>query len=70
MAAETEPAGQGDLEFEHISQAHRDADGVPRWVTVRWLGAWQAGGFDGLKPARRRDADTHRTDPVGRSSGW
>jgi putative transposase len=61
-------ADRGLLLSEIAGQAYRDADGRPRRVTVRtlyrWLAAWQAGGFEGLKPARRRDAGTHRADPA------
>jgi len=51
---------------EIAAQPHRDADGRPRRYTVRtlyrWLRAWREHGFEGLKPARRRDAGSYKTD--------
>lgn len=61
------PADRGLLLSEIAGQTYRDADGRPRRVTrrtlYRWLAAWNEHGFEGLKPARRRDAGTHQTDP-------
>lgn len=60
------PAERGLLVSEIAAAAHRDADGRPRRYTTRtlyrWLRAWHAYGFEGLKPARRRDAGTYKTD--------
>jgi putative transposase len=60
------PAERGLLLSEIAGQVHRDADGRPRRYTTRtlyrWVAAWRAHGFDGLKPARRRDAGAHRID--------
>ncbi|MGH3951088.1 MAG: DDE-type integrase/transposase/recombinase [Pseudonocardiaceae bacterium] len=59
------PSQRGLMLSELATQVHRDVDGRPRRYTVRtlyrWLAAWRERGFDGLKPARRRDAGTHRT---------
>jgi len=61
-------AERGLLVAELAARVHRDAHGKARRYTqrtlYRWLAAWRAGGFDGLKPPRRRDAGTHRCDPV------
>ncbi len=60
------PAERGRLVSEAACRVHRDADGRQMRVTTRtiyrWLAAWRTGGFDGLKPARRRDAGVPRTD--------
>ncbi len=60
-------AERGRLVSELARRVHRDADGIQMRVTTRtiyrWLAAWRAGGFDGLKPARRRDAGVPRTGP-------
>jgi putative transposase len=60
-------AERGLLLSEIAAGVHRDADARARRYTTRtlyrWLAAWRAGGFEGLKPARRRDAGSHRTDP-------
>jgi putative transposase len=60
------PADRGLLLSQIAAQPHRDVDGrmcrySPRTL-YRWLAAWQTHGFDGLKPARRRDAGSHRVD--------
>lgn len=59
-------AERGRLVSELARRVHRDADGSQVRVTTRtiyrWLAAWRAGGFEALKPARRRDAGTPRTD--------
>lgn len=61
------PAVRGRLVSELARRVHRDVDGAQMRVTTRtiyrWLAAWRAGGFEALKPARRRDAGTPRTDP-------
>jgi putative transposase len=61
-----EPAERGRLVSELACRVHRDADGRQMRVTTRtiyrWLEAWRTGGFDALKPARRRDAGVLRTD--------
>ena len=61
------PAERGRLVSEAARQVHRDADGVQVRITsrtiYRWIKAWRAGGFDALKPRRRRDAGVPRTDP-------
>jgi putative transposase len=61
------PAERGRLVSELARRVHRDADGTQIRVTTRtiyrWLAAWRAGGFEALKPARRRDAGVPRTDP-------
>jgi putative transposase len=61
------PAERGRLVSEAARRVHRDADGRQVRVTTRtiyrWLAAWRADGFDGLKPSRRRDAGIPRTDP-------
>lgn len=45
---------------------HTDADGRQVRYTARtlcrWLARWRAGGFEALKPQRRRDAGSHRVD--------
>jgi len=60
------PAERGRLVSELACRVHRDADGVQMRVTTRtiyrWLAVWRAGGFEALKPARRRDAGMPRTD--------
>lgn len=60
------PAERGRLVSELACRVHRDADGVQMRVTTRtiyrWLAVWRAGGFEALKPARRRDAGIPRTD--------
>ncbi len=60
------PAERGRLVSELACRVHRDADGVQMRVTTRtiyrWLAVWRAGGFEALKPARRRDAGVLRTD--------
>ena len=60
------PAERGRLVFELSCRVHRDAEGRQMRVTTRtiyrWIAAWRAGGFEGLKPARRRDAGVARTD--------
>jgi putative transposase len=62
------PGERGRLVAELARGVHRDADGRPVRVTARtiwrWLAAWRSGGFDGLKPRRRRDAGVPRTDPA------
>jgi putative transposase len=59
-------AERGLLLSQTAAQVHRDVDSRPRRYSARtlyrWLEAWQAYGFDGLKPSRRRDAGTHRID--------
>jgi len=60
------PAERGRVVREAARRAHRDVDGrvfrvTPRTI-YRWLEAWRSEGFDGLKPARRRDAGAPRTD--------
>jgi putative transposase len=61
------PAERGRLVSDLARRAHRDADGRAVRVTsrtiYRWLAAWRRGGFDALKPARRRDAGVARTPP-------
>ena len=61
------PAERGRVISEAARRVHRDADGRPFRVTTRtiyrWLEAWRRHGFEGLKPARRRDAGIPRTDP-------
>ncbi len=60
------PAERGRLVSELACGVHRDADGTQMRVTTRtiyrWLAAWRAGGFEALKPVRRCDAGTPRTD--------
>ena len=60
------PAERGRVVSEAARRVHRDADGRQMRVTprtiYRWLESWRTGGFDGLKPARRRDAGVPRTD--------
>ena len=60
------PAERGRVVSEAARRVHRDADGRQMRVTsrtiYRWLEAWRACGFDGLKPSRRRDAGIPRTD--------
>ena len=60
------PAERGQLLAEIAAEVHRDADGRPLRVTTRtlyrWLAAWRGEGFEGLKPARRRDAGVHKLD--------
>lgn len=60
------PAERGQLVSALARQVHRDADGRPVRVTsrtiYRWLAAWRAHGFEGLKPRRRRDAGVARVD--------
>lgn len=60
------PAERGRVIFEAARRVHRDADGRQMRVTprtiYRWLASWRTGGFEGLKPARRRDAGLPRTD--------
>jgi putative transposase len=60
------PAERGRLVSELARRVHRDGDGRTMRVTTRtiyrWLAAWRTHGFDGLKPARRRDAGVPRTD--------
>jgi transposase len=62
------PAERGLLLSEIAAAVHRDADGRPVRVTrrtlYRWLAAWSAHGFEGLKPSKRRDAGTHKVDPA------
>jgi putative transposase len=59
-------AERGLLLSEIAAGVHRDADGRPVRMTTRtlyrWLAAWRRDGFDGLKPARRRDAGSHKLD--------
>jgi putative transposase len=59
------PAERGRVVAELAGRLHRDADGKPVRVTARtiwrWLAAWRTGGFEGLKPRRRRDAGVART---------
>ena len=61
-----QPAERGRLVSELACRVHRDADGATMRVTTRtiyrWIAAWRAGGFEGLKPVRRRDAGVLRTD--------
>ena len=61
------PAERGLLLDELAAGVHRGPDGravrVTRRTLYRWLAAWRAAGFDGLQPARRRDAGAPRTDP-------
>lgn len=61
------PAERGRLVSELACRVHRDADGAAMRVTsrtiYRWLSAWRGGGFEALKPARRRDAGVARTAP-------
>jgi len=61
------PAERGLLLAELAAQVHLGPDGravrVTRRTLYRWLAAWQARGFDGLKPSPRRDAGAPRTDP-------
>lgn len=58
-------AERGRLVSELACRVHRDADGRQMRVTTRtiyrWIEAWRAGGFEGLKPVRRRDAGVPRT---------
>jgi putative transposase len=61
------PAERGLLVSQLARGVHRDADGrivrvTPRTI-YRWLAAWRSHGFDGLRPARRRDAGVPRTPP-------
>lgn len=60
------PSERGRLVRELARRVHRDADGAAVRVTprtiYRWLAAWRAGGFEGLKPRRRRDAGVARVD--------
>lgn len=60
------PAERGRVVSEAARRVHRDADGRQVRITsrtiYRWLAAWRTDGFDGLKPARRRDAGIPRTD--------
>ena len=60
------PAERGRVVSEAARRVHRDADGRQVRITsrtiYRWLAAWRTGGFEGLKPARRRDAGVPRTD--------
>jgi putative transposase len=62
------PAERGLLLAGIAAQVHRDADGRAFRVTTRtlyrWLAAWRAQGFEGLKPSGRRDAGTFKTDPA------
>jgi putative transposase len=62
------PAERGLALSEIAAAVHRDADGRPVRVTrrtlYRWLAAWSAHGFEGLKPSKRRDAGTHKVDPA------
>jgi putative transposase len=59
-------AERGRLVSELACRVHRDATGRSGRVTTRtiyrWLAAWRSEGFEGLKPARRRDAGVSRTD--------
>lgn len=59
------PAERGRVVSDLARRVHRDADGRTVRVTsrtiYRWLAAWRSHGFDGLKPARRRDAGVART---------
>lgn len=61
------PAERGRLVSALARQVHRDVDGARVRVTprtiYRWLAGWRAGGFEGLKPRRRRDAGVARTPP-------
>lgn len=58
-------AERGRLVSELARRVHRDADGKTVRVTsrtiYRWLAAWRTGGFEALKPRRRRDAGVPRT---------
>jgi putative transposase len=60
------PAERGRLVSELARRVHRDVDGNQMRITTRtiyrWLAAWRAGGFEALKPSRRRDAGVPRTD--------
>ena len=60
------PAERGRLVSELAARVHRDAKGRTWRVTTRtiyrWLAAWRRDGFEGLKPARRRDAGVPRAD--------
>ena len=60
------PAERGRVVSEAARRVHRDVDGRQVRVTsrtiYRWLASWRTHGFDGLKPARRRDAGIPRTD--------
>jgi putative transposase len=62
------PTQRGLLLSEIAAEVHRDACGRPVRVTrrtlYRWLAAWSAQGFEGLKPSARRDTGTHRVDPT------
>lgn len=61
------PAERGRLVRELARKVHRDAHAKTVRVTTRtiyrWLEDWRAEGFEGLKPARRRDTGVPRTDP-------
>jgi putative transposase len=60
-------AERGRLISELACRVHRDADGVQVRITsrtiYRWVETWRMGGFEALKPRRRRDAGVPRTDP-------
>lgn len=60
------PAERGRVVAEIAGQVHRDADGRAFRVTTRtvyrWLAAWRAKGFEGLKPTGRGDAGTFKAD--------
>lgn len=64
------PAERGRVIFEAARRVHRDADGRQVRITsrtiYRWLAAWRTDGFEGLKPARRRDGECQ----MGCVSGW
>lgn len=56
---------RGRLLSELAAEAHRDPDGrlrhYDRRTLYRWLAVWRNGGFDALKPKRRRDAGVPKT---------